>query len=126
MIEMLGCSISSVTKWAGGQLPVSRKAYVLLERVEDAVEAKVQEIVDMIEEYVFSGVNDAVIPGSDPEWEYGQDAYNVAATRARIFLKETSGGNDLRIAAPEGADDPLLTQPYLYSLPERAEGDQSD
>lgn len=77
------CSLSSLTKWNAGQLPVSRKAYAALVMIEEAIEDEVLNIIERIEQHDPNGEEDIEILTPGPEWQYGHSTHAVAASRAR-------------------------------------------
>jgi len=115
-VALLGCSISSVTKWSSGILPVSQKAYNLLRDVEVAIESATQEIVDRVEEKIFAGIDDPEIIAWDLNWKYGEASYQIAVARARTFIEDATG-KAVPIMPPPGIAEPLPSQRFAYAVP---------
>lgn len=106
------CSISSLTKWNAGQLPVSRKAYATLVMVEEAIEDEIIRILDDLEEQEDSNLNELVILTPNACWPYGPNTHAVAAARAK-GIATLSHGEKVRIRAP--AENRSTTPPHLHS-----------
>ena len=102
-VDLMGCSISSVTKWSAGFLPVSRKALALVEEVEIAIANEVDRLVDE-----FCGMNEPILVTEKEDWPYGQSSYEIAVSRARVLLADQNP----RIIPASGRVVPLKTQPY--------------
>lgn len=84
IVEQMGVSISAVTKWISGELAVSQKAVDFINKVEDAVDQKVGEILAGLE--ATPGIT--VLWLWHPDWKHGSGTWHVVVSRARHeFLK---------------------------------------
>jgi len=92
MIELTGFSVSSLTKWSSGAMPVSFKALAAIERVEIAFENEVQRLVDQMEEIISKDAESKII-AYDKNWEFGSKTYEIVAARANRILSDAVGRN---------------------------------
>tara|TARA_B100000929_G_scaffold41910_2_gene29899 strand:- start:19506 stop:20042 length:537 start_codon:yes stop_codon:yes gene_type:complete len=105
------CSLSSLTKWNAGQLPVSRKAYAALVMIEEAIEDEVLNIIEKIEQHDPNGEEDIEIITPAPGWQYSQSTHAVAASRARTAAALLFGDR-VRIRAEQ---IPATTTRFLHA-----------
>lgn len=94
--ELGGFSISAMTKWNAGGLPVSWQAYRILERVEKAIENEIVRITEEIEDRLESEPDLAELEPFAADWPYGSSTYAVALVRARRAIEDILG-RDMRI-----------------------------
>lgn len=114
--ELTGFSLSALTKWNAGQLPVSRKAYRKLEEIEIAIENEVQRLVDEYEIRMEGDRKPEELQAFNPQWKFGDAPYAVAVSRARRIIADGMG-LDLRITPPPGKIDPQSAPPYAAGVP---------
>lgn len=115
--RLSGFSVSALTKWNAGQLPVSRKAYRLLEEVEIGIERESQRIIDEAELRIDRGETDITLEIFNPNWTYGDMPLSVAVARARRLLADAFEDVRFRIKQPPGIV-PLQAPPYAFDVPE--------
>lgn len=94
------CSVSALTKWNAGHLPVSHKAYATLTAIEEAIEEEILRIIEDIERQADEGRTALIIITPSASWSYGSNTHAVAASRARVTAS-LSHGEKIRIEAPE-------------------------
>lgn len=108
-------SISALTKWNAGQMPVSWKAYQCLQKVEQEIENEVLRIVDEIEHKDALGVHLLIITTPSNAWRYGTSTHAVAAARAKVITSLTYGE---RVRIDNKGKSEKDTPPYLYKVPD--------
>lgn len=111
-----GFSISALTKWNAGQLPVSWRAYEILEEVEVAIEREVKRIVKEMTAQLAATSDLEAMPAFSDGWEYGDQAYAIVISRARRILSEKQK-IDLRLLPPAGLFDPDSSPRFAFEVP---------